>query len=491
MTSIRRRILLPLVPAIALALLAAGLAVEHSVRSDLLGGLDRSLLVLVRTVGAAVEVELTGEVELELEVLPMAEFAGGGSFYRVTDDTSELLFHSVEAPATIPVVQSQVGPIYGYYPVAGVRYRVCTLAVEREPEDDEEDREEWQESHPDEPLPTLESRQFWISVGQPTAAMDAAVAALRGRLVLGLAALFVVLVALPTWIVTRALQPLGRLSDEADHVGPEDPTRRLGAAGVDREVRALVVALNRALDRLAEAYERQQRFTADAAHELRTPLTTMRTNCEVTLRRERSKGELRDALESVHRTVLRMSGLVHDLLALSRLQQEAVLSDTATVDLATVAREAAALHAAAADAAAVHLAVEASASVPVVGNTGLLTECVANLVENAVRHTPAGGRVTVTARGGGEGQVTVSDTGSGIDAAHSERIFERFYRADPGRSRDAGGAGLGLALVAEIARVHGGRVTLMSQPGQGSAFTLHLPSPPDAKKPSRVRDGAS
>ena len=498
MTSLRRRILLPLVPAIGIALLAAGLGLESSVRRDLMDSLEHNVLVLARVVGAAVDIELDGESSLELEGTQVLAFggAGDGAFYRVADDTGEIVFLSAAAPAP-PPLRSEMGPLCADHRENDVRYRVCTLPVMRAPEADAEDRADWLKKHPGEPLPALEPRRFWVTMGLPTATVDAALTALRTRLLLGLGTLFLVLLVLPTWIVSRALRPLRKLSQQADHLGPEDPSRRLGEAGVDQEVFALASALNRALDRLSEAYARQQRFTADAAHELRTPLTALRTNCEVTLRRERSADELRETLESVYRTVLRMVDLVQDLLALSRLQQESMPGDSTCVELTTIVREAVSLHTKSAKAGDVRLELELDPPVTVCGNAGLLTECVSNLVENAVRHTPAGGRVSVSVCGD-EPKVVVRDTGSGIDEEHLGKIFERFYRVDTGRSRGTGGAGLGLALAAEIARVHGGKITAMSQPGEGSCFTLHLPamatdpapSTPNEKEPPNPRDGS-
>ena len=476
MTSIRRRILLPLVPLTGLVLLGVGLAVESWVRGDLTAGLDRSLVVRANELGSSVDVELGGGLEFDLEEMQRRDFRGRGGevVFTVADDAGETLFISEDTPE-IPTVRSDLGPSFTVAELDGRRYRVCSLSVVREPEDDEEDREEWLELHPDLPLPEPVPRTFWITVGQPTAALEATLAALRARLVVGLGTLFLALVAIPAWVVSRALRPLRQLSRQADSISPESTERRLGEESADREVVSLVAALNRALDRLSRAYQRQQRFTADAAHELRTPLTALRTSCEVALRKECSSEALRQALESVLRTALRMNDLVHDLLELSRLQQEPTAVPTSPVDLAESVREAALLHASQAEVKGVRLDLELASEVWVQVNAGLLVECVANLLENAIRHTPGGGVVEVRTTAVPSPRVVVRDSGCGITEEHLEKIFERFYRVDPGRSRSDGGAGLGLALVQEIARVHGGQVNVVSEPGRGSCFTVTLP----------------
>ena len=291
----------------------------------------------------------------------------------------------------------------------------------------------------------------------------------------GFGGLFVALALLPTWIISRALKPLEDLSRQADGIRPNDPSVRLPETGVADEIRGLVQALNRALERLGAAYERQKRFSADAAHELRSPLAAVQTECEVALRRPRPAEDLRGALERVLCRVRKLAVMVEDLLRLSRLQNGVLPGDREEIDLAFVAAEAAALHRATAQAKDVALEVRTEGPVWVRGDPGLLEEAVSNLVENAVRYTPPGGRVEVRVRPGPPPAVEVTDTGPGIPAEHLPRIFERFYRVDPSRSRADGGSGLGLAIVREIARLHGAEVRVESETGGGSTFCLEFP----------------
>ena len=477
MSSIRRRILAPLLPLTALALAAVAVGIFAAVRRDLVGALDRTLLATARGVAAGVDVDVDGTFDFDLET----EFdpEGGRRFYLVTDEGGGVLASSLPGPPAR--ISPPAGtPAFRDMDLAGRRYRVCLVAVERRPGADEEDRRDWLRDHPGEALPEAGPRTFWVAVGSTTAGLDATLAAVGTEIVAGFGVLFAVLVLVPAWVVGRALAPLRDLSAQADAVGPDAPRARLDDRGTPKEVGGLVAALNRALDRLAEAYERQKRFTADAAHELRTPLTTLRTQCEVALRRARDAGELRETLEGVHRTVLRLTGLVEGLLRLTRLQNGRDRSEMRPVDLCSVVRDAARVHEAAARAKGIDLAVELPSAIPVAGDPVLLEECVSNLMENAVRYTPAGGRVRVRASGRPAPAVRVEDTGIGIPPEHIPGIFDRFHRVDPSRSRGEGGTGLGLAIAREIARLHGGDIIVESTPGRGSRFEIRLPPAPPA-----------
>ncbi len=476
MKSIRRAILAPLIPltGVALALTAAG--IHEAARRDLLAAFDRSLLATARGVAAGVDVAVDGTPEFEPEDvgLPELDRPDSGFFFRVTDETGRTVAASAGAPhpSGPPPAAS---PSFGYALLGTRRFRTVSLRLRREPERDPEDVAAWMREHPGESLPEAEPSTFWVTVGRPLDPVTQALSRLRTRLLLGFGTLFAALVLVPSWIVSRALRPLETLSQKAEEIGPDDPAARLPEDGVAAEIRGLVAALNRALGRLAGAYERQRRFTSDAAHELRTPLGAMRTLCEVALRRPREPEEYRETLQRLLGRIQKMGELVEHLLLLSRIQNGSGGEHFRPVDLAVVARNAAEAHIPAAEASGVRLEVMVSEPVEAIGNALLLEECVSNLVENAIRHTLPGGRVAVEARPGPPPSIGVADTGEGIPPEHLPHIFERFYRADSARSRRHGGAGLGLAIAREIARLHGGEIRVESQPGRGSRFELRLP----------------
>ncbi|MDF1551545.1 MAG: HAMP domain-containing sensor histidine kinase [Deferrisomatales bacterium] len=475
MTSIRRRILVPLVPLLALALAVTGMGIYVAMRTDVLAGLDRTVGLLARGVDASVDVELGGDLEFELEGHRALEFEEeeGGAFFVVRAADGAVFVSSLASPPELPLPLDSA-PRFSDQVVEGRVYRVCTLRVVRAPDDDEGDRQEWLERNPGKPLPERLPQTLWVTAGYRTEDADQTLRFIGVRLLGGFGGLFLASILLTVWIVTRALRPLDRLSSQADQVGPDAPRARLDEAQADREVVAVVSALNRALDRLMAAYERQKRFTADAAHELRSPLTALRAGLEVVLRKPRGSAELLAALQAAHHTALRMGDVVENLLSLSRLQRDQPVADGRPVDLSEVARGAVAVSEPAARAKGVRLEVRLPTPIPTLGDAGLLAECVTNLVDNAVRYTPAGGSVTVSGENGSRPYLAVSDTGVGIPAEHLDQIFERFYRVDKVRSRGNGGVGLGLAIAREIARLHGAELTVESRVGEGSRFELRV-----------------
>ncbi len=290
------------------------------------------------------------------------------------------------------------------------------------------------------------------------------------------------------FLAGRSLAPIDRMTRAAQAIEASDLHQRLPEPGGHDEIGRLARTLNALIARLEAAFARQRQFTADASHELRTPLTIMRGELDVTLRRERGAGEYRETLVTVHDEVTRLQGLVADLLLLAR-NDEPSPPPTTIVDLGAVASLVATHLQPLAQARMQTLTVAANA-VAVYGIADDLERLARNLVENAIRYTPALGTITLEVRQEGErALVTVADTGPGIDAAALPQLFDRFTRADSGRNRAAGGAGLGLAIAQAIARRHGGAITVASVVGEGSVFTVTLPlsHPPATLAPSNKR----
>lgn len=476
MTSIRRRILLPLTPLTALSLALTAAWIYLSIRQDLMAGIDKALLAKARTVGVAVEVDLDGKAEFDLEdpAVLGADDSGRNVFYTVRFEDGEILRSSLEIPPE-SFAAPEKSPFYTTRIIGEIEYRICQTSIVRETEDDEEDRERWLVEHPGEQLPKSAQVFFWIEAGQSTQSFNDALDALAARLTIGFGGLLIFLLLIPAWVVAAALKPIKRLSAQADGLGPDEPLKRLDGREVDLEILSLVAALNRALDRLTQALERQKRFAADAAHELRTPLTAIRTQCEVVLRKERSVDELRETLETVLQTALRMADLVENLLTVARIQQEEELHCFEDVSLDAACREAIKLNKAMAGEKGVALKAAKETEAKVRGDERLLVECISNLIENAIRYTSEGGHVSVSTGISPCPTLTVSDTGIGIPPEHKDRIFERFHRVDKARSRVAGGAGLGLSIVKEIARLHDAEIEVQSEVGKGSRFILRFP----------------
>lgn len=278
--------------------------------------------------------------------------------------------------------------------------------------------------------------------------------------------------ALLIWVgVGRGLAPLKRITGEVARRTPQR-LAPIEAAGVPVEISPLVDSLNTLLLRLEQALEGERRFTADAAHELRTPLAALKTQAQVSLRAA-DEASRRHALEQVVRGVDRATHLMEQLLTLARLEHEAAAAHE-SVDLRAVAAGCLGELASAAAAGKVELILKKGEAGQVVGDAVMLGVLVRNLVDNAIRYTQAGGRVTVGATAeDGRIVLEVADTGPGIPAESRSRVWDRFYRL-PGSA--TGGSGLGLSIVKRIADLHGATVTLEKGEG-GSGLRVRVAFP--------------
>jgi two-component system OmpR family sensor kinase len=271
-----------------------------------------------------------------------------------------------------------------------------------------------------------------------------------------------------------ATRPAQEIAAQAEAIEAGTLSAHITAHATVAEYASLVGVLNAMLDRLGRAFEAQRRFVADASHELRSPLTVLRGDLDVALRRERSPQEYRETLERMREETVRITALAENLLMLARADAGLPAASLASLDLADVAERVVARAARQAEGAGVTLTAEAVPA-PVRGDAALLERAVGNLVENALAYVPKGARVTVRcARDGATARLDVEDDGPGIAPEHAPLVFERFYRGDPARGRDAG-TGLGLPIARAIAEAHGGRLTL-ERASPGALFRLTLPA---------------
>jgi two-component system OmpR family sensor kinase len=282
-------------------------------------------------------------------------------------------------------------------------------------------------------------------------------------------------------IISIGLRPLRRMGEAAGEIAAGDLSRRVEPATPKTEIGRLGLALNTMLSQIEAAFaqrtaseNRLRRFIADASHELRTPLTSIRGYSEM-LRRgaANSPNDSEVARRRIEDEAVRMSTLVDDMLLIARLDQGRPL-EMKPVDLQAIARDAAA------DAHAVapqrDVNVDASTQVMVTGDDTRLRQVVGNLMRNAIVHTPGTTPVEIAvSTENGFARLTVADHGPGLRPEELERIFEPFYRADPSRSRDRGGAGLGLSIVNSVVSAHGGRVSVRETSGGGATFDVELP----------------
>ncbi|MBI4597460.1 MAG: HAMP domain-containing protein [Candidatus Omnitrophica bacterium] len=327
--------------------------------------------------------------------------------------------------------------------------------------------------------PVLEGKQLLYLVQAATSLhqTDASLERLRLSLLL-LAPLTLLVAGSVGWILsTNALRPLEVIMAQAQRIGPAELNKRLEVPNTDDELERLALTFNTMLDRLERAFQRLRQFSAAASHELRTPLTVMRGELEVALRKPREPGEYQQALRTHLRTVMEMSAIVEELLTLARSDTVEGAIEWRALTLNTVARKVGEQLRPLAEAKQVALDLRTAESVWVRGDARLLERLVTNLLDNAIRYTPAEGRIILRSeRRNGDACLIVQDTGSGIRPDELPRIFDWFFSR---RSKDPHvptvSAGVGLSLCRWITEVHQGRIEAVSPPGEGATFTVRLP----------------
>ena len=274
-------------------------------------------------------------------------------------------------------------------------------------------------------------------------------------------------------IARRAFRPLDQITSTAAAINEAaDLSRRVDVPPGNNEFARLASTFNQMFARLERSFEAEQQFTADASHELRTPVAVIKSACEYAEKYGDTPEEQRETLAMIHRQADKMSALIGQLLSITRLDQGTDTSHWETLDLSAWAREACGEQPCSPQ----RLICRIQPDLTCRGDRALLTRLLQNLIDNAFKYGKPEGHVWVTlSRSGNELLLSVKDDGIGIPAQLQDKVWQRFFQADPSRS-EAGGAGLGLAMVAQIARVHGGFMSLESSPGLGSTFTLHLPA---------------
>jgi heavy metal sensor kinase len=290
-------------------------------------------------------------------------------------------------------------------------------------------------------------------------------------------ALLVIGGAVSYWLAGRALSPVRKIAGMARSIGERDLHRRVDVKVPDDELGELVATFNSMLARLEAGFLSMSTFTANASHELRAPLALMRSEVEGALKRSRSQDEYKRVLESLHQEVEHLSRLSDQLLILARADAGALLPAKEPIDVADFLHETAARWEDVAKKHGSRIEVSAPSHGRMGADPALLRRVVDNLIDNALRHTASGTPVTLRGYQADAGwNVEVADQGPGVPLNHRDKLFTRFARADSARSREDGGAGLGLALSAAIARAHGGTLELVESDSPGAVFRLHVPT---------------
>ncbi len=294
-------------------------------------------------------------------------------------------------------------------------------------------------------------------------------------------------------LVNRALRPVDRISRTAEQISMQDLQASLPVMPSGDALQRLSVSLNRMLERLRNSVQSSRRFLADASHEIRTPLTVIKGELqEIGRNAQMNLPEVRERVGSVLEEVGRLEHLVTGLLVLSRLDAGEVRGTRADVDLTEMATTTVEHMRLMAEDRGIKLEFQFLPHVMVRGDQGQIKQILVNLLDNAIRYTPTDGTVVLrTAVHGDIAVLEVSDTGTGIPAAALPHVFDRFYRVDEARSRDEGGAGIGLSIVKSICLAHGAEIEVESSVGRGSCFRVRFPSGLRAADPAKALAGSS
>jgi heavy metal sensor kinase len=316
----------------------------------------------------------------------------------------------------------------------------------------------------------------WLQVGQSLIDLYETRSSLLHLLVIGVPLTLIVASLGGLFMAARALRPVDAITRTVQEINATDMTKRVEVRATQDELGRLTQTFNSMLDRLQTGFERERRFTADASHELRTPLHSIKVQTSLALSHERSAGEYIATLEHVQLETDRLTRLVNDLLLLARLDSQPDISTTERINLSDLLAAVVDQMSLIADTKQIQITMDVADALLVPGRADHLIRLFLNILDNALKFTAEGGEIRLKAeQAAANVVVSVQDSGKGIPPEHLIHLFDRFYRAETDRKYD-GGAGLGLAIVQQIARQHGGMVSIQSTVGEGTTVTVYLPA---------------
>jgi heavy metal sensor kinase len=439
------------------------------VRSSLLAQVDAALQLAATQVLLNVDEEddpLDEQLDEQLDAQLVSEDVSPETLHNLADD---FVIHLLTPSGTImdTLSRDQELPIFplqteGFLTVLvdGEPWRVYSQAV------------------------VVEGQASQLQVGQELGVINLTLASLRAQLLLGLPLALLLAGLGGFFLASRALQPIDHITQTAQAISASDLDRRIHYEGPADEVGRLAQTFDTMLDRLQTAFVRERRFTGDAAHELRTPLAALKGRLGVTLSRPRQPATYRETLQEMEQQVDRLIRLSNDLLFMSLLEQAQFQLQQERIIMADLVSAVVEQVRPLAEVKSITLEESIYSGLTLQGDLDLLIRLHLNLLDNAIKYTSTGGRVFVQAEQyGSQALISIRDTGPGIAAEHLPHLFERFYRVESDRARwrrDNGhengenGAGLGLAIAYEIARAHGGNLTVQSDVGKGTTFFVQL-----------------
>lgn len=432
---------------------------QHYLRSGLRDSLSRRSLQVEQILLDAPAQFTEHFIEHEIEIRVNPEF--NSRFARVTRPPATVIYRSKSPadrsfdPALVPL--SNAAPVAASAAVTtlirGQQLMIRTTRVD------------------------AASGVYIVEFGVSTAPMEEVLNRLLDLLALLLPILIVFAAAGGYWLVSWALRPVDQLSQMAEQLSLQNLTLRLPVSPTGDALERLAISLNNMLGRLLDSVQTSRRFLADASHELRTPLTVIKGELQELAREpERTKVELGERVGSVLEEVARLEHLVSGLLVLSRLDAGETQRAWMEVDLAELFATTAEQMRLMAEDRGVEIEAKGLRPAVILGDKPRLKQVFVNLLDNAIRFTPSGGVVTLHTQTNEEGSlIEISDTGIGIPQSAMPHVFDRFYRVDEARSREDGGAGLGLSIVKSICAAHGAEINVESRVAGGSRFRIWFP----------------
>ena len=457
--SVRTRLTLWYAGVLALSLIAFALVIYYAAGNIFHERQDESLRSTAQTVASAYVEEFAEAHSLtKAGEIVLQEITFPNRYVQLTDNSGQPIAASVNLSGSSIAIPTQVlaearAQGFSNATVNGLRVTVVPLSSDQ--------------------------TFGFAAVAEPLSVVEDGLSELRRDLFAGVSLVLLLASAGGYFLARKSLAPIASMNSQTQRISAENLSARLDVDNSRDELGRLATTINDLLARLENSFKEQQRFIADASHELRTPLAVLRGETEVALGKTRRVEEYEQSLSLIQDEAERLSRIVEDLFILARqpintraaLNKERVSLNDAVRDCARAAQVLAVRK-------GVRLKLENdSPSIALNGDEELIRRLVLNLLDNAVKYTPAGGEISLAlGRQNGSAEIVVRDTGIGIPEAAQRRVFDRFYRVDKARARAMGGAGLGLSIAQWIVEAHGGAISIASTPGKGSTFTVVLPT---------------
>jgi heavy metal sensor kinase len=469
--SIKFRFTLWYLVVLAIALASLSVGAYYYLSSTLYQNLDDSLQLRaaqISNVGEALRSVAEGQFEEEIgEVVYFYFYSEDQLLYLAPRDTgvplnTELVEQAINGQSTFATVETAEGVELRVFTTPFIPTRPVMVPA--------------MPSTPAPPAPRANIESAALVIGRPTEDIKQALDRLLHTLMIAVPLTMVAAGGGGVFLARRVLRPVDEMTQKARSIEEHDLSQRIEVKTKD-ELGRLAFTLNEMIERLEKAFRRQKQFTNDASHELRAPLAIIEAESTLTLHKNRTKNDYRESLKAISQEAQRMSRIVDQLLALARADSGEEKLSLRRVNVShLVAKSSSDVEMLCRDKGLTYQLGQME-NLVVKGDRAKLRQLLLNILGNAIRYTPRGGKISVSVqREGGAAVVSVSDTGIGIPAEDLPRIFDRFYQVDKARSRiDGGGSGLGLAISKNIAEAHGGRIEVQSEVGKGSIFSIFLP----------------